>query len=368
MADAHSIPYFEKEALVAVMRRMDARDNLRPLLRLFPRQAHEGDLIKVRKHKRRPGQVRHTSIGGRAMPVRRGSLDEIEYRGTNLKLWDYITEPDFELFARAEDAITSDRPTPSGAAALARANRRIEEIAQNLRDDNAEERHRLMCGALQGSISYYVGGDTTPRTESYGLTSLTAPGTDWSAVGATIVSDIMGWYEEFQGNNTLGLAPNVVFYNPLATRIYLQKNTEFQTWKKQNEGQVLGFFGLAGGNREFDFLGHIKELMGLRWIPIEGTYQNLSDTATTRWATDKLVFAHVSMEAAADAFEMGGGNGFYEWGMNLRALSNPTADVHIEVKMPEVGDDVKVAKVTSFDNGLPVLLEPELVQPVDVVA
>lgn len=367
MADTHSIPYFAKEALIAVMKRMDERDMMRPLLRLFPRQPHEGDLIKVRKHKRRPGQVRHTSIGGKAMPVRRGTLDEIEYRPSNIKLWDFITEADLELFARAEEAQSLSEATPSGRAALARANQRIVEIAQNLRDDNAEERHRLMCGALQGSVTYRMGDDQSDTTVSYGLTSLSAPGTDWSDAGANIIDDILGWYEEFRDNNSLGLAPTHVFYDPKAYLAYMQNNTEFQTWKKQNEEQARGFLGM-GGFREADWLGRINTLMGLRWVPIEGTYQNLSDSATDRWATDKLVFAHFDETAARDAFEMGGGNGFYEWGMNLRALSQPTADVHIETKMPQQGDDVKVIKVTSFDNGLPVLLEPELVQPVDVVA
>ncbi len=369
MADTTSVPFFQTEAVIAVMRILDERDSMRPLLRLFNRAAHEGEKIKVRKHSRRPGQVRHSAIGSRAMPVRRGTVTEIDFEPTTIKLFDFLTEADIALFSRAQDALDSAAPLPSATASLARARARLIEIATALRDDNAEERHRLCAGAMGGSIAYRMGDDTTDTTVSYSLTSLTAPSTDWDNAAATIVSDVTAWYEEFQDNNSLGLPPTHVFYNPLMYRLYFLANTEWQTWKKQNEERAAGFLGLAGGRREQDYLGVIREpVLGLRWVPIQGTYQNLSDSATTRWATDQLVFTRIDDQQAQAAFDTGGSNGIFEWGMNLRPLSNPNADIHVEIKEPVTGDDVKSWKVTSFDNGLPVIMEPELVQPVDLVA
>lgn len=349
MAGEFSIPYLEAEALIAAMMRVDERDTQHPVLRFFPRAVHPGGKVKVRQMSRKPGQVPHTSWGGKAQPVRRGTLTERLYEPSVIKLFETLTREDQILFAQAAQAAGANDVGPYAQSVIAAANARIEELAAVLRADDTEERHRLCCEALQGTVNYRL--DETDFSVSYGLTAISTPSTQWNNVAATIVSDMFAAIESFRDNNARGASPRQAFYNPKMYADYFVKNTEWATYKKQNPELAQGFLRIPGGRTETDMLGRFTDpLFGLEWIPVEGTYLDADGSSQNRWDPKKIVLAN--MEEA-----------MCEWGQTMDPLQTPNADFNIEIGAPKEGDDVKTHKVVLFDNGLPVIKYPDMVQP-----
>lgn len=349
MAAEFSIPYLEAEALIAAMMRVDERDTQHPVLRFFPRQVHPGAKVKVREWTRKPGQVPHTSWGGKAQPVRRGTLKEREYSPAVIKLFDVLTREDLILFAAAARAAGANDVGPYAQAEIAAANARIEEIAAVLRSDDTEERHRLCCEALLGTVNYRL--DEQSFSVSYGLTSISTPSTQWNNVSATIVADMFAAIETFRENNARGASPRQVFYNPKMYADYFVKNTEWATYKKQNPELAQGFLRIPGGRTETDMLGRFTDpLFGLEWIPVEGTYVDYAGASQNRWNPKKLVLANMD-EAMC------------EWGQTMDPLQTPNADYNVEIGQPREGEDVKAHRVVLFDNGLPVIKYPDMIQP-----
>lgn len=349
MAGPFSIPYLEAEALIAAMIRVDERDTQHPVLRFFPRRARAGGKIKVRRMRRKPGQVEHTSWGGRAVPVRRGTVEETEYSPSVIKLFEVLSREDIILFVEAARAAGSNDVGPFAQSMISEANRRIEELAQNLRMDDREELHRLCCEALTGTVGYRLDG--IDYTVSYGLTSIATPSTQWNSAAAKIVQNLMDAIETFRENNDRGLSPRQAFYNPKMYADYFIPNTEWQTYKKQNPELAQGFLRIPGGRTEADTLGRVTDpLFGLEWIPVEGTYVDADGASAARWDVKKLVLADMD-------------NAMCEWGQVLDPVQTPNADYNLEIGNPQEGDDVKAHKIVLFDNGLPVIGDPQLIQP-----
>jgi hypothetical protein len=352
----YSLPYLEAEALIAAMRVFNEQDQSRPMLQLFQRQAAPADLIKIRRLTRKAGQVRHTSVGGRAMPVERGELKEDYYSPSYIKLKDHITMEDMKLFAAAASAQGANDVGPLAKSRITAANERIREIALNLAEDIAEERHRLCCEAMLGQVTYTV-GDGGSQTVDYGLTAITSPGTDWDNAGATIVSDLYGFINEFRNANAKGLAPDTVFYGEDLYADCFVGNTEWNTFKKENPEYAIGFLRVAGGRNEADTNGtFVDRVFGLNWVKVEGSYRDLNGAIQKRWPSNKLAFARI-----------GGTNGARPtWMMTLDEWQNPRPETNIEIGLPVQGSDVKTPHIVAFDNGVPAFYDPELVMPVEV--
>lgn len=359
MPGEFALPYLEVEALVAVINRRDARDMAHPLFGLFPRVGQTAQKIKIRYDNRRPAEVRHTTWGGRAVPIDRGEIKEREAEPAVLKVFDTITAEDAAMFAKAAEAKAANQVEGIGGAAIMDANERIRRLGADLGDNLAEERHRLMVGACQGSVSFLVYDSGVRREVSYGLPTIAAPSTHWDDPAALIVQDIESAIKTFRANNPRGLSPDTVLYSPDITSDYLVGNEQWQDWIKLVPSMAQGFLRVPGGRNPFDIQGGVNEgIFGLNWVKIEGTYMARDATTnaltpTARWPVNKLTFLNVR--------ELGA-----QWKMVVHPWFNPTAEVNVEVKEPQKGDDVKAAIVTAFDNGLPYFADPTLIQTWDV--
>jgi len=353
--EGYSLPYLEAEALIAAMEVLNEQDTNRPMLGVFPRVGRPANLIKIRRMLRRASQVRHTSIGGRAMPVERGVLKEDYYEPCMLKVESHLTAEDLTLFAAADTALRANDVGPLAKSVIASADALTMEIAGVLVDNLNEERHRMMCEALLGTINYRI-GEGPNLTVDYGLTALGAPVTPWDNVGATIVADLTRFISEFRAANDKGISPNTVFYGEDLYADYFLGNTEWKEFKKANPEYAIGFLRVAGGRQEADVNGTFTDrVFGLTWIKVEGTYLNLDKTPTKRWPSNKLVFANLGPRGAVP-----------QWSMRVDQLQNPRPDVNVEIKAPVYGDDVKVFQIRAFDNGLPTFMDPQLIMPVEI--
>lgn len=349
MPAGKSVPYLEAEALVAAWKILDKRDSAHPLFAYFPRKGHVSTKIKVRTIKRKAGQVRHTTWGGKAVPVERGQMDEREYSPAVIKLFETLSIEDMNLYAAADSAKGSNDVGPMDKAYIATANNRTMQLAQNLRDDDAEEFHRLMVGALLGSVSYRLEG-TGDITIDYGLTNIDSPSTLWDNIGATIAEDIGVAKRTFRDSNTDGSSANVVFYNPKAYEEYFLGNTQLQTLMKLHPEYAIGLAGLPDGKTIVNGEDKLVNLFGLMWIPVEGSYRNLDGQVVDRWPKNKLVLARVGSDGMQS-----------ELSMALSQFHTPKAEPHIEVHFG--GKDVKTGEVYLFDDGVPTFRQPDKVMP-----
>jgi hypothetical protein len=356
----YNLPFFEAEAVISEINARDARDLAHPLFNIFQPRGQTASKIKLRTMTRRAGQLRHTTWGGRAVPVQRGEISERLVEPAVLKVFDHLTQEDVQLFTQAEAALRGNEVEGATAPAVVEALDRIQRLAADLGDDMAEERHRLMVGACLGSVDVLVYDATTPTTIDYGLTSIPSPATPWDNPAATIVADIEKALNTFRDNNTRGLSATHVLYSPHVYGEYFAGNTQWNTYVKQVPSMAQGFLRVPGGLNPFEPVGDVSQnLFGLTWVKVEGTYRKQNPdgtfTITPRWPTNTLVFLNL---AAARP----------RWQMVLHPWMNPRPEVNVEVKMPAVGDDVKEVTVTAFYNGIPLWEDPTCVQVWEVAA
>lgn len=353
-----ALPYLEAEALIVVMTRNSALDQAHPLFAMFGRKGQRSAKVKLRYMERKANALRHTSFGGRAVPINRGKIKETLAEPAVLKVFDELSFDDVALFTDAARFQAANEQSALAQATIAEANDRIVQIANDMSTDLEEERHRLMVGACLGEVTYYVYDSSTPRSVSWGLTSITPPSTAWDNVAATIVEDMYKFLSAFRANNQRGLSANAVMYSPKIWEGYFIKNTQWQTYTKLNPDLVKGFMGVQGGQSPFSTLGYVDSLFGLTWIPMEGTYMDVDGvTVRDRWPRNKLVFARLGPDGARP-----------RWQMVLHPLHNPNAEINVEISEPKKGDDVKTYKIVGFENGLPLWEDPQMVQPVEVAA
>lgn len=354
------IPEFEAEAFIAAYELADERDTAPSVLSLFPREQHVGDKVKIAIFTEPVQRVRHTSFGGRSMPVPRGSAREIEYTPSSIKLDDKVTSEELRRFLDSQAVLSPSVAGPqvseSRARALLNTVQQVQNrIATSLRAADNTERKVLCAGALQGAYTYQVADQPNAVTVDLSLTTLTPPSVGWDNAAAVIAEDISAAVMAFKNGNSSGASPTHVFYNPKNMRVNLLKNTQILAYIANNPILSAWQLGLMSGTAG-DWLsldGRVKDLWGLTWVPVDGTYTDLAGSTQDLWHEDYLTLARITGDESDSCSP--------RWFMSYDPLQNPDAAINIEVKFPEIGEAVKLIFVILFDNGLPGFKRPDLV-------
>lgn len=367
------IPEFEAEAFIAKYELLNEQDQSLSILNLFPREQHVGDKVRIARFFEKVQRVPHTSFGGRSMPVPRGTGDEIEYTPSSIKLDDKVTS---EELRKLLDSMAVLDPAVAGAGVAEARTRALmntvenvrNRIAASLRSADNTERKVLCAGALQGAYTYQVADQPNPVTVDLQLTDIDAPTTGWDDEDATIIEDISVAYSAFKAGNATGVEPTHVFYSPKKIRGALLKNNELQTFIKAHPELAAWFIGLRAGTSQdwLDMDGRIRDLFGLTWVPVEGTYLDLDGQVQDLWHPDFLTLARINPADTDDSGALPDGCA-PRWFMSWDPLQNPEANINIEVAWPEEGSAVKSIFVILFDNGLPGFKRPDLVMPWRVI-
>lgn len=348
MGNELAIPYLEREAILAGIRRTSQYNALPRISPLFTRRGYDTEKIGVRIRTRTAQQLRHTTMDGEGTPVREGSMILREYSPSWMKPFAELSSKEIALFARANEAKQSGGM--NGIGFVQRANELIRDLSQDLAIDLDAERERLCVAAIQtGTVTATLQNGGTEQL-AYGLTALTAPSTKWDNASATIVTNMYGAIDEFKSNNPRGVAPRFAVYNPKLYKNAFVGNTEWKEFKKASPELAAGFLRLARGTAEANMEGYFTDpLFGLTWIPVDGTYKDLDGVVQDYWNYKNITLM-------TDAQLAG-----FEWAMTYGHTYNPQADVNVEIEGPQ-RRDVQTWKVFAFDNGLPVMKEPEMVQ------
>ncbi len=354
------IPEFEAEAFIAQYELMDELDTSLSILNAFPREQHVGDKVRIAMFTEPVQRVRHTSFGGRSMPVPRGAATEIEYTPSSIKLDDKVTSEEFRKFLDAQ-AVLDPRIAGAGVAesrqkALMNTVGTIQSrIVGSLRNADNTERKVLCAGALQGAYTYRVADQPNAITVNLSLTEITHPTTEWDDIAATIAEDIATAVAAFRLGNSTSADPTHIFYNPKRMRARLLGNTQFQKFIAANPFLSAWYLGIQSGGQGdwLDLEGRLRDLFGLTWVPVDGTYLDLDGNAQDLWHEDWLTLARITNNEADSCSP--------RWFMSWDPLQNPEAAVNIETKAPEYGEAVKNIFVILFDNGLPGFKRPDLV-------
>lgn len=360
MADGMHVPFLTREALIAAHMVIDPRDMLRPLLPFFRRRPHDGRYLQSRTRKRKPGDNRFVDLGGKAIPVRRGTLEGQVHSPLVIKLEAHISADEVAYFRKWDEVAARGPGDMAEEAGLAEAVRRLMTFVEELTDDAREMRHVICAGALQGGYTFEQDG--VSQTVDFSLPTLTNPGTAWDQAGATIVADIRGWIEEFQDQSE-GHPPTHVFYNPAINSNYLTQNTEWNTIVKSIPSLARGLLGSVGGQgsdpgavlNSYVTGEFVDPMFGLQWVPIRGKYlKHSTGTLTERWPVNKLTLAALAT----------GPEAVMEWGM-LETAYNPTPGINFDTE--ETRNPIGMIG-RCYDNGAALILRPERVQTVDVDA
>lgn len=356
MAQATHVPFLSREALIAAQLVIDPRDSLRVLLPFFERRQHDGRFLQSRTRRRQPGDNRFTDLGGKAVPVRRGTLTGQIHAPLGIRLSDHISADEVAYFRLWDEVAMRGPRDGAEQAGLAEAMRRLMTFVSDLTEDAREMRHVVCAGALQGGYTFEQDG--VAQTVDFGLPTLTNPGTSWANAAATIRANILGWIEEFQTQSD-GHPPTHVFYNPEIHSAYFVGNTDWNNIVKSIPSLARGLLGSTGGAgsdpgvtlNNYVTGEFVDPLFNLTWVPIRGKFLKHSTGAMTdRWAKTKLVFA-----ALGDPI-----NRVMEWGM-IADEYNPAPQINFET---ETHINPKGMTAYAYDNGGAIILRPERVQVV----
>lgn len=344
-----SIPYLEKEAIIAVINRESQYNAMRRVSPLFTRRGHNAEKIEVRIRTRSAHQLKHTTMDGEGVPIRSGSMITRDYSPSWIKAFASLNSKEVALFRAASEAKQQAEASPTAVNFQERANDLIRELGQALEMDLGAERERLCVDAIQtGNVAATL-ADGATETVAYGLTALTAPSTKWDNSGATIITNLYAAIDEFKANNPRGIAPNVAFYHPSLYKNAFVGNTEWKDFKKASPDLAAGYLRLSGARVEANVEGYFTDpLFGLEWRPVDGTYKDLNGAVQNYWNYKNITLARIDLAG-------------FEWGMTFGHEYNPRPEVNVEIQPPN-RVDVKTWQVHAFDNGLPVIKEPELIQ------
>jgi len=356
MSQPASIPWLEATTIEAAMELQDERDASRTITDLFVTEQFIGERLSIPHIIHSPQRVRHTTEGGRAMPVTREEIVLHEYKPSWIKLVDDITSDDKTKFY---DALA---PAVAGMERLvtmrmATADRITQSIASRFRKNLQIEKRALCAGALHGSYVYRLGDEGTDKTVDLQLENLdSVVGTDWDDASATIVTDISDAIIGFKDLNESGEPPTHVFYNPKNLRGWLLANTQFQTMIGNSARLSEWFVGLGNRGDWMDMEGRILDpLWGLTWVAVEGTQLDISGNSEDVFPDNVLTFARLGPDGAQPT-----------WFMKFDAEQTPGPEPKIEIKAPSEGDEVKNHKVVLFFNGLPGFKRPDLVVTMEI--
>jgi len=287
-----AIPLLAKEALIAAQEVINAQSQRFPLFSYFPREQYEGEKLEVRIKVVDSEVGRFTTADGPAHLVKPGSLTTVKVEPLYHRPYLKWTSADLSLFADWDQV--RKMAGPASEALQAQVSRKITEALDDASLGARETMHDMLAGALLGSNTYDVDGAS--QTVNYGHPTLTDPGTTWTDSGATIVEDIYASIDEFIQQSD-GVPPDHVFYNPRAWSRYFVPNEEFRSFIVANP-DLARAFGVKGPPNEMaDAEGNMVDPMfGLRWIPIAGPHIKAGSTAQ-RWPVATLAFASLEQDA-----------------------------------------------------------------------
>lgn len=347
MANETSVGIFSASNVAAIINHKNMRDYDRPLNLLFPNVGYDSKDIEIRIGSRRPSRLQHTSTDGEGRPVARGTWKVNRYKPSVMKAFDIISSDDVANFRLADELqkILSAGGNISGSnrAIMDRARRRLAEIGEALQTDLSEEKHALICGALQGSIAFTLDGQS--QTVSYGLTGLDAPSPVWNNASATIPKNMRTYKRVFAENSPDGVEPDAIIVPADIVENAFDGNTEWKDFAKRTPELALEFLGRQSGMAPDE----VKPgPFGLKWFLIKGQNKSVAGADTRRWPINTVTFLNIEKARLS-------------WGMCVGTEYNDTNDVKVEIEPPAKAD-VKTWKCHGFFNGLPVIGEPGNVQ------
>jgi hypothetical protein len=162
------------------------------------------------------------------------------------------------------------------------------------------------------------------------------------------VADVYAWIDEFTQQSD-GVPPDTVFYNPRVWSQYFVQNTEFRTFIAASPS-LAEAFGVRGAPNQMvsDNEGtFVDPIFGLRWVPVPGPHVKAGSSGP-RWPVDTLVFAALRADAKR----------VLEHSM-VKDQYNPMASFSWETWMQ---DEPKGTYSRYADNGAAVVLVPGRVQ------
>lgn len=342
-----AIPLLAKEALIAAQEVINAQSQRFPLFDFFAREQYEGEKLEIRIKVVDSEVGRYTTADGPAHLVKPGTLTTVKVEPLYHRPMTKWTSGDLSLFADWDKV--RKMAGPAMETLQAQVSRKMTETLDDVSLGARETMHDMLAGALLGANSYDVDGLTV--TIDYGHPELTDPGTAWTDSGATIVEDIYAAIDEFIQQSD-GVAPDTVFYNPRAWSRYFVPNEEFRTFIVASP-DLARAFGVRGPDAEIaDVEGILVDPMfHLQWVPIQGPHIK-AGASEQRWPVDQLVFASLRADAKR----------VLEHAMT-RDVYNPMPSFMWETFEQ---DEPKGTYSRYSDNGAAVVLVPGRVQILDV--
>ncbi len=341
---ALNISVLEREALIAAQKVINAQSQRFPLFDFFPREQYAGEKLKIRIKIVNSEVGRFTTADGPAHLVRPGTMTTIEVEPLYHRPMKRWSSSDLSLFTAFDEV--QETAGPDAEAIESKVSRKMTEDLDDVSLGARETIHDMLAGALLGSNTYDVDG--TDVTVSYGHPTLTNPGTAWTNAAATIVSDIYGWIDEFTQQSD-GVPPDTVFYNPRTWALYFVQNTEFRGFITASP-TLAEAFGVRGAPNamQADNEGTFPDpIFGLHWVPIAGPHIKAGASAA-RFSDSTLVFAALQADAKR----------VLEHSMS-KDLYNPDADFNWETFED---DEPKGIFSRYSDNGAANVLVPGRVQ------
>jgi len=290
---AFAISVLTKEALIAAQEVINAQSQRFPLFSFFEREQYEGEKLEIRIKVVDSEVGRFTTSDGPAHLVRPGTLTTVKVEPLYHRPMIKWTSGDLSLFADWDQV--RKMAGPASEALQAQVSRKITESLDDASLGARETMHDMLAGALLGSNTYQV--DDQSVTVNYGHPTLTDPGTAWTDAAATIVEDIYASIDEFIQQSD-GVPPDTVFYNPRAWSRYFVPNTEFRGFIVANP-DLARAFGVKGSPNDMvaDNEGtFVDPMFGLQWVPIAGPHIKAGSTAQ-RWPVNVLAFASLRQDA-----------------------------------------------------------------------
>lgn len=334
------LPLLEDDLLTGMVQQFPYNRRKYPLTSLFTPNYYSTDEILWDIVAGTRGMATLTTLNGEGTIIARDGVRQGRATPCHFKEKMALTNSEMSLL-RAPGA----QGAPGTAGNPEGAERAIVRNLQKLAARRNERREWLCRSALQtGTITY--SGDNVSFEVDLGLTSLTAPSTDWDDAGATIVRDIYSMITEFADN--AGFPPNILFFNPKLFHECLLKNTEFMNLVKSSPG--LSESVLNGATKPFQIHG-----ISLTWVPVMGQHTNDAGSTVDNWTSSKITLAATETDTGMAPFEWAG----------LKNEENKGQAGPVARSWQETGDSHQVWMLV-YDNGLPIIPDQKMVQPVTV--
>lgn len=342
-----AIPFLAAEELAGAGDVLGEKLTMHPLDQLFPRIVHDGPSIEFRLRVMSAYAADNVGADAPANQAKSHDIRVINGEPLNWREARHLTNSEVSFFRRYDQLKKTNMLTGTHQS---RRGQILTDVAREAMMPVKEGAHRLKAEALQGSVTYRLGGVNT--TTSYGLTALTKVGTAWSNAAAPIVTDVYELMDEFETN--ANVPPDTVIFNPRIWSQYFAGNTEFTTYVKQSPRMAEAFLGQGGGIRPMQQIARAPFTMfGMVWVPVWGSYVDRDGATQARWPLDKLTML---------ALNAGDGQQVLEWG-SVRDEYCPEGQGRYRTRT----EDNPIRYAAEYaDNGIPIIRIQERVQTVDL--